>query len=134
MFFNHLSQLYQGLGPVGPPPYYEPKAIRFAEPLGTPSPIFRCYDLSAPPLGEQPERKVMEFVAFRLAATQLTEIRNYVTKGMKESSIARVDVVVALLARCISEVEPETKPIDAVSYVVNVREFVTSPATRLILS
>jgi len=76
----------------------------------------------------------MEFVAIRLTATQLTEIRNSVTKEMGQPGITRIDVVVALFARCLSEVEPESKPIDAVSYVVNVRVVITSPATRLILS
>jgi len=76
----------------------------------------------------------MEFVAFRLTATQLTEIYNSVTKGVKHLKITRVGLVMGLLARCLSEVEPESKPIDTISYVVNVRSFVASPATRLILS
>ena len=134
MFLNHLSQLYQGLGPVDPPPYYEPKAIRFVEPLRAPLPMYRRYDLSAPPPWEQPERRAMEFVAIRLTATQLTEIRNFVRKGMRQPGITRMDVVVALFARCLSEVEPEFKPIDAISYVVNVRVFIASPVTRLISS
>ena len=129
MFLNHLSQLYQGLVPIDPAPYYEPKAIRFSEPVRDPSPTYRRYDLSVPPPWEQPERKAMEFVAIRLTATQLTEIRNSVTKGMRQPGVTRIDVVVALFARCLSEVEPESKPIDAVSYVVNVRVSITSPAT-----
>ena len=71
----------------------------------------------------------MEFVAFRLTATQLTDIHNSVTKGAKHLKITRVGLVMALLARCLSEVEPESKPIDTISYVVNVRSFVASPAT-----
>ena len=72
----------------------------------------------------------MDFVAFRLTAAQLTEIHRAVTKGMKHLRIARADMVVGLLARCLSEVEPESKPIDTISYVVNVRAFVaTRPAT-----
>ena len=67
----------------------------------------------------------MEFVAFRLTAAQLTEIHKSVTKGMKHLGIARADIVVGLLARCLSEVEPESKPIDAISYVINVRTFIT---------
>ena len=121
MLFRHLSQLYQGLGPVGPPPYYEPKAIEFPEPSKPPSPRYHHYDLSATPPWEQPERKAMEFVAFRLTTLQLAEIRNYVTKGIGSSRITRVDLVLALLARCLSEVEPESKPIDNISYVVDVR-------------
>jgi len=129
MFARLLSQLYQDLGPDDPPPYYEPEAIKFPEPLEPPSPMYLRYDLSAPP-----ERKAAEFVAFRLTATQLTEIHSSVTKGMKSLRITRVDIVVGLLARCLSEVEPESKPIDTVSYVIDVRAFVASPATRLILS
>ena len=64
----------------------------------------------------------MEFVAVRLTATQLTELRNSVTKGMGQPGITRMDVVVALFARCLSEVEPESKPIDSVLYVINVCE------------
>ena len=126
MFLNHLSQLYQGLEPIDPPPYYESRAIKFAEPLRTPLPMYRRYDLSAPPPWEQPERRAMEFVAIRLSATQLTEIRNSVTKRMGRSGITRMDAVVALFARCLSEVEPESKPIDAVSYVINVRVYPSS--------
>ena len=73
----------------------------------------------------------MEFVAFRLSATQLTEIHNSVTNGVKHLKITRLGLVMALLARCLSEVEPESRPIDEISYVTNVRSFVDSPATRL---
>ena len=77
----------------------------------------------------------MEFIAFRLTTLQLAEIRNYVTKRMGQSRITRVDVVIALLARCLSEVEPESKPIDTISYVVDVRSSTSigPPATRLTL-
>ena len=129
-----MSQLYQGLGPTDPPPHYEPKAIKFPEPSKPPSPIYRLYELSAPPPWEQPERKAMEFVAFRLTTSQLTELHDSVTKGLKHLKITRVGLVIALLAQCLSEVEPESKPIDTISYVVNVRPFVASPATQLIFS
>ena len=66
----------------------------------------------------------MEFVAFRLTATQLAEIHSSVTKGMEYLKISRVDTVVGLLAWCLTEVEPESKPIDTISYVVNVRTVV----------
>jgi len=36
MSYDHLPQLYQGLGPIGPPPAYEPEAIKFPEPLKPP--------------------------------------------------------------------------------------------------
>ena len=127
LFIRHLSQTYQGLGPADPPPYYEPKAIKFPESSKPPSPTYRRYDVLAPPPWEQPERKTMEFVPFRLKPTQLTEIRNYVTKGIGQSRITRVDIVMSLLARCLSEVEPESKPIDTISYVVNVCSFAASP-------
>ena len=134
LFARQLSQFYQGLEPVDPPPYFEPKAIKFPEPSKPPSPTYRRYDLSAPPPWEHPERKAAEFVAFRLKATQLTEIRNCVAKVTGQPRIARVDIVLALLARCLSEVEPGSRPIDTISYVVDVRSFIASPATRLILS
>jgi len=136
MFLNHLSQLYQGLRWTDPPPYYEPKAIRFAEPLRAPFPMYRRYDLSAPPPWERLERRAMEFIAVRLTATQLTEIRNSVTKEMGQPGIriTRMDVVVALFARCLSEIEPESKPVDTVSYAINVRVSITSPAAQLISS
>jgi len=125
LFFRQLSQLYQGLGPIDAPPYHEPEAIKFAEPLKAPSPLFDRVDLSAPPPWEQPERKAMEFVGFRLTAIQLTDIQNSVTKGIEDSRVTRMDTVVGLLARCLSEVEPEFKPIDAISYLINVRTFIT---------
>ena len=133
IFLRQLSQLYQGLEPIDPPPYYEPKAIKFPEPSKPPSPIYRRYDLSAPPPWEQPERKAMELVAFRLKPTQLTEIHNFVTKGVKHLKTTRVGLVIALLAQCLSEVEPESKPIDTISFVTNVRSFVASPEASLIL-
>jgi len=76
----------------------------------------------------------MELVAFRLTAMQLTEIRDRVAKGTGQSRLTKVDVVMGLLARCLSEVEPESKPIDTISFVIDVRSFVAPPATRLILS
>ena len=124
MFLRLLSQRYQGLGPIDPPPYYEPGAIKFTEPSKAPSPVFNNYDPSAPPPWERPEVKAMEFVAFRLTAAQLVEIHGSVAKGMEHLRMSRVDTVVGLLARCLSEVEPELEPIDTVSYVINVRAVV----------
>jgi len=63
----------------------------------------------------------MEFVVFRLTATQLKEMHNAVAKGMEHLMMSRVDPVVGLVARCLSEVEPESKPIDTISHVVNHR-------------
>jgi len=71
----------------------------------------------------------MEFIAFRLTAAQLTEIRNSVANGMEQPRITKMDVVAALFARCLSEVEPEYKPVDTVSYVVNVRGYTDSPVS-----
>jgi len=134
ILFNRLSQLYQGLRPVDPPPYYEPKAIKFPEPSKPPPPTYRRYNLSATPPWEQPERKAMELIAFRLTTLQLAEIHNSMTKGVKHLRITRVSLVIALLAQCLSEMEPECEPIDTVSYVVNVCSFVVTPTTRLTLS
>ena len=65
----------------------------------------------------------MEFITFRLTPTQLTEIHSSVKKGMNHLTITRVDIVVGLLERCLPEVEPESTPIDTISYMVNVRVF-----------
>ena len=123
MFLRHLSQLYQGRGPIDPPPYHEPEAIKFAEPSKAPSPFYERFSLSAPSPWEQPESRALEFVAFKLTDKQLTEIRNSATKGIKHPRIPRVDTVVGLLARCLSEVMQESKPIDTISYLINVRAF-----------
>jgi len=132
LFFRQLSQLYQGLGPIDPPPHHEPEAIRFAEPLKVPSPPYDRFDLSAQLPRERPEWRAPESVAFRLTDAQLTEIRDFVTKGIKHPKVTRVDTVVGLLARCLSEVEPESKPIDTISYLINVRPFPPSPVPYLI--
>ena len=132
LFLRLLSQLYQGLGPIDPPPYYEPGAIKFTESLRAPgSPVFHRCDPLAPTPWERPERKAMEFVAFRLTATQLAEINGSVAEGMEHLRMSRVDTVVGLLARCLSEVEPESKPIDNISYVINVRAFTCLSYTGL---
>lgn len=123
MFLELVSQFYQGLGPIDPLPYYEPEAIRFPEPLNAPMTILDEYDPSSPPPWEHPDRSAMEFVALRLTAKQLTEIHGYVTKGMENMRISRVDVMIGLLARCLTEIEPELKAIDTVCNVVNVRPF-----------
>ena len=107
LFLGLLSQLYQGLEPVDPTPYYEPEAIKFTEPSGSSSP--------APPVRRQPKLKAMEFVGFRLTAAQVAGIHNAVTNGMEHLKISRVDPVVELLARCLLEVEPESKPIDTIA-------------------
>ena len=132
LFFRLLSQLYQGLGPIDPPPYHEPEAIKFAKQPNVPSPLSNRIDSPTPPTRKQPERKGMEFVAFRLTATQLTEIHNSVTKGMEHPRITRMDIVTGLLARCLSEVEP--KPIDTISYVINVRTLLAHHAIQLTAS
>ena len=63
----------------------------------------------------------MEFAAFRLTATQLAEVHKTVTQGKEHLWVSKVGVVVGLLARCLSEIEPESKPIDTIVNVVNVR-------------
>ena len=122
MLFKHLSQLYQGLEPINPAPYHEPGPVIFEEPLTAPSPDGQSGP-SSPPLWQPFMMKPMDFVAFRLTATQLTEIHNFVIKGVEGTKTTRTDTVLGLLARCLTEVEPETKPIDTISYVVNVRAF-----------
>ena len=132
LFFRLLSQRYQGLGSLDPPPYYEPEAIKFTESPKATHPSFLRDDLITPSW-KKPERVAMEFVAFRLTATQVTEIHSTVAKGMEHLRISRVDPVVGLLARCLSEVEPESKPIDTISYVIDVRASFCISSTRLIL-
>jgi len=120
LFCNSISQLYQGLEPADPP-FYESEPIRFAEPVKMASPVYPLYDLSAPPPWKHPDRKEMEFVRFRLTVRQLTELQKGVINGMEHLRISRADTVVGLLARCLSEIEPESKPIDTISHVVNHR-------------
>ena len=132
LFLRLLSQRYQGLGPLDPPPYYEPEAIKFTESPEVPHPTFPHCDPSVPPW-ELPGRMEMEFVVFRLTATQLKEMHDPVAKGMEHLRMSRVDPVVGLVARCLSEVVPESKPIDTISHVVNVRAFICLPSPRLIL-
>ena len=127
MFFRHLSQLYQGLGPIDPPPYYEPEAIKFAEPSKILSSLFAHVDPSAPSPWEQPEWRAPEFVALRLTDTQLTEIHKSATKGREHPRTTKVGTILGLFARCLSEVEPESKPIDTISYVINVRPVLAPP-------
>jgi hypothetical protein len=74
----------------------------------------------------------MDFVGFRLTATQLVEIHGTVTEGQETLWLSRVDVVVGLLARCLAEVEPESKPVDTVLNVINVGTFIIFPTAQLI--
>lgn len=136
-FLDFVSQYYQGLEPVDSSVYYVPKAIEFPDPSKDPSPIYELFDPSAPHPSELPSRKAMDFVAIRLTAAQLAEIHGTVTKGKEHLRISRVDVVVGIVARCLSEVEPESKPINTIMHVVNVRQFpfnYSFPTTRLISS
>jgi len=119
LFFRHLSHLYQGLGPIDLPPHYEPEAIKFPESPKAPSPLRDRFGFAIPPQLGRPEEEAMEFVAFRLTRVQLTEIHASVTRG--HPRITRMDVVTGLLARCLSEANPESKPIDTISYMINVR-------------
>ena len=112
LFLGLLSQLYQGLEPVDPLPYYEQEAIKFTEPSGSSSP--------ATSVRGQFEGEAMEFVGFRLTAAQVAGIHNAVTNGVTHLKISRVDTVVGLLSLCLSEVEPESEPIDTISHVVDV--------------
>ena len=129
LFGGLLSRLYHGVEPTDPPPYYEPEAIKFTEPPKAPLLKHpRLYDPPAPPPWERPERKALEFVAIRLTAAQLTEIHNSVMRGMEDLKISRADLVVGLLARCLSEVEPESEPIDTVLHMINVRAFIYLPS------
>jgi len=63
----------------------------------------------------------MDFVTFRLTASQLTELHNSVVKGMEHLKSSRADTMVGMLARCLSEVETESKPIDTISHTINHR-------------
>lgn len=55
-FLTLLSQLHQVLEPIDPPPYHEPEAIKFPEPLKAPLPTFDLYDPSTPPHGPKGKR------------------------------------------------------------------------------
>jgi len=134
LFLRQLSQLYQGLGPIDPPPHYEPEAIKFTEPLKPPTLPYYPFDPSAPPPWLQPGWRAPELVVFRLTDKQLTEIHNSVTKGVEHPGLASKDTLVGLLARCLSEIEPETKPIDLMAYLFNVRAFLASPIPSTHLS
>jgi len=132
LFFRHLSQLYQGLEPIDPPPYHEPEPVEFAEPLNAPSPPCDHSDPLVTPSWMGGEMKPIEFVAFRLTAAQLTEIHNSLTKDVEGTKITKMDTLLGLLARCLSEVESESEPIDTIAYTINVGVFVIPHATRLI--
>ena len=123
LFLRLLSQIYQGLEPLDPPPYYEPEALKFTESSEAPSTPLLGYDPFVPPW-EKPERRALELVTFRFTATQLTEMHNSVTKGVKHLRISKVDMMAGLLARCLSEVEPESRPIDSIMYLINVCGFI----------
>lgn len=132
MFLGLLSQLYQGLGPISPPLYYEQEAIKLPDPLTPPLQVLHRFDPSTTPPWELPERKAMDFVGFRLTPTQLVEIHGTVAEGQESLWLSRVDVIVGLLARCLSGIEPEAKPIDTILNVINVRTFIIFPTAPLI--
>ena len=118
MFLKTISQFYQGLGPVDPPPYYEPEAIKFPEP-STSLTAIEPFDPSGSFPWERPHRKEMEFVAFRLTASQVAQIHGTIAQGKEHLRISRADVLTGMLARCFSEFE--SKPIHTILSVVNVR-------------
>lgn len=132
LFLDFVSQFYQGLDP---PLYYLPDAIKFPDPSRDPQPLYKICDPSVPHPSELSSRKAMDFVAIRLTATQLAEIHGTVTQGKEHRRVSKVDMVVGLLARCLSEVEPESKSINTIVNFVNVGPFNSRlPTARLIFS
>lgn len=130
MFLGAVSQFYQGLSPINPLPYYEPEAVKFPEPLA-PFVAADRYDLSGPFPWEHPDRKGLEFVAFRLKASQVAQIHSTIAEGKEHLRISRADVLTGIIARCFLEIEPW--PIHTILSVVDVRPRIVFPKAPLIL-
>ena len=128
MFYETISQFYQGLGPIDSPLWYEPEALKFPE-TNTQFTVLDRFDPLGPAPWDRPDRRAMDFVAFRLTSAQLAEIHATTTKGNENLRVSRADLLTGLLARCFSEIE--SKPIKTIWNVINVRLLVAVPMARL---
>ena len=127
-FLRLLSQNYQGLEPLDPPPSYEkPPAYPFnPDDYGDiPLPDYtHFYPFRETPPHLEPGRKKPDRVKIRMTASQVAQVQKGVVAQCPDENppiISRQDVVVALLAYCVSKSDPETAPVQHISTIVMVR-------------
>ncbi|GJE85405.1 transferase family-like protein [Phanerochaete sordida] len=124
-FLRLLSQNYQGLEPLDPPPSYAaPPRLPFnaADYGEIPYPDYQhLYPLRGVAPHVEPGRKKPLRLDLRLTAAQIAAIHKGVLAQCPESSppiLSRQDVLVALVAYCLSKADPQAPPIQHISTIL----------------
>ncbi|GJE85403.1 hypothetical protein PsYK624_014820 [Phanerochaete sordida] len=122
MFLRLLSQNYQGLEPLDPPPSFTaPPRYPFnpADHNDIPSYHYKyLYPLREVPPHMEPGRKKPVRVDLRLRAEQIAQLHKGVLAQCPESNppiLSRQDVLSAIVAYCLSKADPEAPPIQHIS-------------------
>lgn len=133
-FARLLSQNYQGLKPLDPPPSYAPipdypfdadkySGIRLPDqenyyPLRGVHPLL------------EPGKEKFVLVNIRLTAAQILQVQAGVLAqcpGAAPTRLSRQDILAALLAHCMNKTDASTPPIRRINTVVNVSILVLLP-------
>lgn len=127
-FLRLLSQNYQGLEPLDPPPSYaQPPRYPFnqADYGEIPAPDFaHFYSLRGVPPHLEPGRTKPVRVDFRLTAAQVAELQRGVLAQCPDGALpvlSRQDVLIALIAYCTSKADPASPPVQHISNICMTR-------------
>jgi hypothetical protein len=132
-FLRLLSQYYQGLDPLDPPPSYQPFAkpalaldMSNAQGSSMPEDLYRLGTVPLP--WKDPARgPLLVRVNLRFTATQIRAIRQAFNEVDNADGstlrFSRQDVLVALLAHSISQADSDMPPIHYITVIVNVRTY-----------
>ena len=131
-FVRLISQYYQGLESLDPPPSYAPRPM-YSTDLGSdcyeipsllaeqPFPLRDLYNPCLAPQDTEPVR-----VDFRLTGSQISQLQKAIqVMGHDDTQprLSRQDVIAALLAHCITKADTESPPISHVGSIIDVRFF-----------
>ncbi|GJE85414.1 hypothetical protein PsYK624_014930 [Phanerochaete sordida] len=137
-FLRLLSQNYQGLAPLDPPPSYTtpaPVPFNAADYGAIPHPDYAYfYPLRGVPPHLVPGGKKPVRVDIRLTAAQIAELRAGVLEQCTERDaprLSRQDVLVALLAYCLSKADPDNPPIQHICTIVMSRGIPPRPMSSI---
>ncbi|KAI0685145.1 hypothetical protein BC835DRAFT_547471, partial [Cytidiella melzeri] len=137
-FVRLLSQHYQGLQPLDPPPRYDneryrPSSADMEEYGEIPIPdLDHVYPLRETAPHNRPERIKPEQLSIRMTAFQVRQLHKNVQTQVRELepqlALSRQDVLVALLVYCISHAEAKLPAIQHISNLIMTRGIGSKPS------